>query len=256
MNPATMRRQTGFTLIEAMIAVACMALLLTAVLQVFRQGSQSSLRGMLQVETTLEAQAIIRQVTQDLESLCVEAEDGAADLSTRALTVSGTAPNLTITFLAFPLHGAIDGVVPVASSGQGYTLANRITYTVSGNPTPEKPYLQLSRREHLHPRHPDAGSGGGSTEKVLSQRVHVFQIVPRRFGAANRQLDCFWINLQLVDSLHRATLVPRRLGEQLFGPPPNALIADFFGIAWPRFIRGIETNDGFNLNWYAGVSAP
>ncbi len=255
-----MKRQTaahGFTLVEVMVAICCMCILMLGLMQVFRYGTRSSLRGTLQVETTLEARLILQQLTLDLKHLCVEAESGATGLFDQALKTSGTAPTLEYSFYVYPFEGSTEQVVSRGGSGKSYIPVSRVTYLLQGSPTPTKPYLKLIRREQLHARHPRFGEyPAGIKERTLSERVHVMQILPRTFQVKGYRLSCFWVNLQLVDSLKRGELVPQNLGQQLFGAPKDALIADFFSVVYPEFIREIEHNKGFNLNWFTGIERP
>ena len=56
------RRRQAFTLVEIMIVLICTALLMGPIFLVLRSSTKTSLKGMLRIDTTLEARRVIKQV--------------------------------------------------------------------------------------------------------------------------------------------------------------------------------------------------
>ncbi|HQB82717.1 MAG TPA: prepilin-type N-terminal cleavage/methylation domain-containing protein, partial [Candidatus Rifleibacterium sp.] len=59
------RRRQAFTLVEIMIVLICTALLMGPIFLVLRSSTKTSLKGMLRIDTTLEARRVIKQVYAD-----------------------------------------------------------------------------------------------------------------------------------------------------------------------------------------------
>ena len=62
----------AFTLVEIMIGITCLAVLMGPIYLLMRSGTQTSLKGMKRIETTLEARRVLKQVYADLKMLCFE----------------------------------------------------------------------------------------------------------------------------------------------------------------------------------------
>ena len=56
----------AFTLVELMIAAICLMLILGPVFMMLRSGTNTSLKGMLRIETTLKARNILQQIYHHL----------------------------------------------------------------------------------------------------------------------------------------------------------------------------------------------
>ena len=100
----------GLTLIEVMVALLCFAFLSIPLWQTFRLGSQSSHRGIMQVETTLEARRVIRQVQDDLKHACVAQDAKTLEVSFDQIVGEGWNPR-RFSFLVFPHDGQVEQVI-------------------------------------------------------------------------------------------------------------------------------------------------
>lgn len=252
-------RGRGFTLIEMMLVLLCMFLLLGPIWRILRSGTQMSLKGMLQVETTLEARRIIRQVYTDLKSACIRFDGSQrVDLEFDQVVVkAGDPPAQALSFLAFPSHGSVTDAVPGAPGGVALRRASRITYTLEKSQKPDKPFMRLTRTEAFHPDHPLAKQfPGGKQSRVLSEKVHYFALTPRTYETGGQSLYYFWITLQLADSLQARNLPTNQIGSPMIQRPQGVIIADFFEVVYPEYFNSLIGRNGFNLNWHSGVVGP
>jgi type II secretory pathway pseudopilin PulG len=251
----------GLTLIEIMLVVLCIGILMGPIIQVFRHGTQSSLQGMLQIDTTLEARRVIRQISQDLKNSCfrMDGTEREFNLGT-VLHDSGTPPTSGYTFLSFSQYGQIEDSVPYKSPGAGNAVWRRpseITYRMIAQNTLEKPFFKLMREERFHPDHPMAKKHpGGIFSRVLSDRVNYFHIQPHLFQSANKILPAFIITLQLVDSLKKNTLPIAPTGNQIVNKPRGWLLADFYEVVTPEFLNSMLNRSWFNPNWQTMIGTP
>jgi hypothetical protein len=242
----------ALTLIEIMLVVLCLFILLAPVLSIFRHGTRSSLKGMLHLETTMEARRILKQVTQDLRHSCFKMDGSQIDFSwSTLLQIGGSFPTGTYGMLRFPLVGELDATLPANSLGTAFRRASRITYRVQ--PHPQVPgRRQLVREEQYHPDHPMAAKlNGGRRSEILTHRLNLFDIKPEEVSNGKHGMLLFRVSLQLFDSVQGAAIaVP---GD---GPGPEVVIADFFAVAYSDFYHRLVHRDWFNPNWQTGVVGP
>lgn len=253
-------------MVEMMVVVACMMLLLIPAWKVFHHGTKSSLQGMLQIETTMEARRILKQLNQDLKHSCWEWNDTNAFYSLQdILSTSGSFPNTSYSFAVFPFSGDISGVVPTGSNydpGPQPRLARRVSrviYRLAPSPKIARdgypsnfPMYRLLREETLHPGNPQIGQfPGGVRVQELSERVLMFDILPyiSRDAGGNEQ-QFFWVTLQLVDTVNRSGVVQvitDSTSNRLTQRSRDLVIADFFDVVSPKFFAAYRQTAGPRL---------
>ena len=247
-------RHSGFTLVEVLVVAGLMVLLLGPIFILLRSGSKTALQGMLQVQTTLDARRIIKQVHSDLKLACVPMGGGALSFGfNQILQESGTAPEFSYSFLSFPLHTEIREAVPAPGSGISPRRASRITYKLEKLTDPGKPYLRLSRIETYHP---DVPPGNRTESRILSERVNFFEIRPVELQQSGRNQFYFWVTLQLVDSGGKqATYEPLQRLSATDGMK-DVQIADFFDLVYPEFFHAFWNQEAINRNWHSQIVGP
>jgi hypothetical protein len=202
----------GFTMVELLVVLGCFLLISFPAWQIFRQGTRASAKGMLQIETTLTARNILKQVTTDLKQGCWlwnDQSNGIYQLSD-ILAVTKSASFIYL----FPRLGTPqDCIGPEIPAEQGPMAGkfprrlNEVIYELK--PSSLKldipmPIFQLIRTERFHPDHPQARNYPRKmTQKVLSDRVTTFRIEPYLLADSlpkGPKREFFWITLRLVDS--------------------------------------------------------
>ncbi len=239
------------TLLEAVLVVSLVVLLLGPIYQVFHHGTRASLRGMLHVETSMEAMRVLRQVSDDLRDSCLPMDEQGFTLDfSKMLGTDGVPPLQSYTFLRFPQHGSPDQVMQFARQGKASRRASRITYRLEPLSKAGLKH-RLIRTERFHPEHPLASTyPGGERISILSERVHSFILLPDSARSGNRELHFFWVTLQMVDSLSPAD------EERILQRREQAAIGDYFDVVYPEFFNAFQNRGFFNRNWHTGISAP
>ena len=238
----------GFTLIELLVAVICLALLLLPAFQAFLAGTRTSLTGMLQVETTMEARRVLRQIHADLKASCMPFDDRGIQLALADLLhASVDASGVTYTFHAFPRHVPLDRTLVSEPSGIRPHLANLVTYRLRQK-APGDPRKELIREERPHP-----ASGETPRSTVLSDRVNHFEIRTVDFqGPAPR--SAFFVTLQLVDTIDTGAL--DRLDPASLDKPRGVVLADYCEMVAPTFLTSMLAQEGVNRTWYSELRGP
>lgn len=244
----TIRSPKGFTLIELLVAVICLALLLLSAFQIFLTGTRTSLVGMLQVETTMEARRVLRQIHADLKAACMPFDDGPIEWNLKDLLFSSPdSSGITYRFHAFPRHAPLDKTITIEPSGLRPHLANFITYRLRQK-KPGDPRKELIREERPHP-----ATGQAPRTTVLSDRVNHFEIQIVDFqGIAPR--SAFFVTLQLVDTIDTGAL--NRLDPTSLSKPRGVVLADYSEMVAPTFISSMLAQEGVNRTWYSELRGP
>jgi len=246
----------AFTFVELVMVVACLLALVLPLLQIFRLGTRSSVAGLSRVDTTLEGRRILRQLRTDLELLCFPPPETLQPIRLEdLLRVGGTAASSSFTFLSFPVHGPVTGLVSPAPSGKAPRRANRLTWRLEWHGSGNQTAGRLIREETFHP---DLEAGrsfpGGVRTTVESERVRYFSIRPYAVGLpGEKEQQLFWIYLQLLDAPPGAV-----------APTPSSVIpeiagitcADFFDTVSPDYFRLFWNHPTIRRNWYTGVEGP
>ncbi|MBF0407792.1 MAG: hypothetical protein HQM10_10585 [Candidatus Riflebacteria bacterium] len=272
------RSTSGLTFVELIFAIVCSMILLPAIYSALSSGTRSSLRGMAQVNTTLETKAILKQVCDDLYNSCIEYGSSPVnlDLGATLLKDSATPP---YTFLVFPHHGNLyDSFVSPKSGGQprilkspvqaggvsqsdqtglSERLLSEVTYDLqpvgSGNSFLKK----LVRKEKYHSLYPLAADfPAGTKVEVLSDRVQSFNI--RRethFTIPNSNkgkiIFYFRISIQLVDFPPGTNISTTAINPMNI--PNGVVVSDYFDVVCPKFFNERFNNGYFNSNWNSGA---
>lgn len=256
MSPAMKAFKRGFSLIEMMLVLVCMFLLMGPVFRILRSGTQSSLKGMMQIETTLEARNVLRQVGQDLKSSCFLIDGNQRKFSyTTLLQTSGSLPEVEYSMLTFPHTDTPEDSISSASSGRAWREASQVTYSVKSHPT--RPNMrQLIRIERFRPSHPAYNRyKDGCREFVVSEHVNLFEVTPDVITSSGKTLVTFRLHLQLVDFMPGREVPVPVAGTGLVRPREGA-IADYFDVVYSEFYRSMRSKAKFNPNWQTTVRGP
>jgi prepilin-type N-terminal cleavage/methylation domain-containing protein len=240
-------QKKGFTLVEIMVAVACLALLAGTTFMLLQAGTRSSLQGMLRLETTLEARKIIRLVYADLKLACFPLPYNSVYNFENVMYITGAPPQNMYSFLSFPAHAHLEEVMASPHSGINYRETSFISYRVEPAASATNSLLRLTREETFK---------GQTTRKVLSERVNFFEIKPVMLQPYGRNQYYFLITLQLVDSIDAADLGRVNAGEKLQNDRSNLAVADFFDIVYPEFFHAAWNQPGINPNWHTQIRVP
>lgn len=242
-----MTRKVGFTLVEIIVVSVCLALLGSTALMLIRAGTRSSMQGMLRLETTLEARAIIRQVYADLKLACFPLPYDSVYNFDNVMYISGAPPHNTYSFLSFPTHASMNEIFSSPQAGVNHRETAVINYRVEPGTSPERPFLKLTREETFK---------GQTSSKVLSDRVNFFEIKPVMLQPYGRNQFYFLVTLQIVDSIDAGELKGAAAGNRLDGTRGNQAVADFFDIVYPEFFHAAWNQPGINPNWHTQIRIP
>ena len=247
--------RTAFTLIEMMMVVILTAMIIIPLFQTFHAGMKVSLKGMLKVETTLEARRILKKVQTDLQAVCFPMDGREMTFSPESLVrVTGTAPTTTYAFYAFPAQGPVDALMTDDAGGIVWRNVSEITYSLSLG---TNSMYTLTRSERFHPSHPLASQyPGGIRSQNLSDQVNFFAIVPTPFNTPTKSSLTFRVHLQLVDSVKKGELVQVVQGNSAAQRLRDGVIADFFSVVNPHFFNRLLNRGWFNPNWQTGIRSP
>ena len=250
----------AFTLIELLVGIIISAILIIPVWRIFSTGTQTAMKGILSIETTLEARRIIRLLHGELKNACCELKDDENNLTFNRLYETGGTPlSPVFSFLSFPLHGAIDGDLIAVTSphSRAFRRLSRIRYDLEGARTGSRPFASLRRNERFHPdtvlgkKHPE-----GLTT-ILSDRVNYFEIKPVRCNWQGADAFYFWIHIRLVDVVKPRAHGSENLewGKQL-ERSNNVVMADFYDVVSPDFFMRLWNHPGIRRNWYNTLVGP
>ena len=249
------RASRGTSLLELSLSLLLMGMLLTPILLTFRSSTATSLRGMRQIDLVLEAQRVLRQIHDDLESACTRLP--AQSVQIRFDTLLRTVPSAVhagggYSFLRFPLNVPLTKAISAdVTAGPAPRLANRITYTVEPI-EPGQPGLMLVREEKPHP-----SLGGAPRKAILTRRLNFLRIAPVELrGTKGPAREFFQVTLQLLTTPDGRP--PRvKPGENLLEPLETGLInADFFDVVCPEFYAALNNNPFNGRTWYTTIDGP
>lgn len=254
--------RSGFTLLESLLAILCFMLVALPAFQILRQGVLGSTRGVLQVQTTLEAKIILARVENDLKNACFPMTndpgvESIADVSS-LISRSGRVPQESYSFLCFPSQGTVDQVVSPSHGGKAGARRrySRVTWRLEGQETAEKPFYRLVREERFSAGHPLFGQfPDGTRREVLSGKVGLFVIRPLFLEANGTSHGFFNVWLTLVDRVTTADLKNQRPGGQM-DRASGVVIGEFCAVVYPEFFHAFWNQEGMNRNWHAEIDGP
>ncbi len=251
------RRVQGFTLLEIMLVILCLFLLMGPIFRILRSGTRTSLKGMMQVETTLTARNVLRQVRMDLEHACLAYSGKGFQLDPELLFKTETPlPDCRYSFLVFTHLDSIDSAFMKDNKDCSWRLPSKVTYRVEPHPK-RQGFKRLIRLEKFHPKHPAfARYPSGEMESILSDQVNLFEIRPYLLVDGTAEAHIFRITVQLIDVL------PGREGLELGTVagggkrPLSGAIAEYFDVVRSDFFQTFRQRHGFNVNWQTGIISP
>jgi hypothetical protein len=241
------RKNAAFTLVEIMIVAICLALLMGPIFMVLRSGTQTSLKGMLRIETTLEARRVIKQIRADIKMACFPLPYSSVYNFDDVMSVSGTTPKNTYTFLSYPIHQKLGDVFESQTSDKNYRNVSEIKYIVEDNNDPDKPSLRLVREERF---------AGKTRRAVLTDRVNFFEIKPIMLQPQGKNQFYYLVTLQLMDSVHPKDMKDKTPGSKIVDSQNDVILADFFDVVYPEFFHSIWNQVRVNPNWHTPLRAP
>lgn len=272
----------GLTFVELIFAILCSMLLLPVIWNALSSGTRSSLRGMAQVNTTIETRTILKQICDDLYNSCIEYGSSPVNLDVDT-AIFGDSPTPPYSFFVFPHHGNLydslvspktggnprilekpvqsGGSVQANQTGKAERLLSQITYDFEPVPAHHGILKKLIRKEKFHPCYPLAANyPGGIKVDVLSNHVQSFIIRRETYYSIpnsnqGKIIISFRVFLQLVDVAPGA-----HIPETILNPlniPSGVVVSDYFDVVCPKFFNERFNSGNFNPNWHSGaVNSP
>ncbi len=237
-------RRTGFTLVEIMIAAICLTIILGPIFMILRSGTDTSLKGMMRIETTLKARSILQQVYADLKMACFALPYGSDYTFDILLTKSGTVPNYTYSFMSFPIHQKYNSIFESPTDGINYRIPSQITYRVENGDDQNLNFKKLIREEVFE---------GKTTRTVLSENVNFFEIKEILMEVDGKDQFYYLITLQLIDVLHASDMKNKKSGEKLRENQKDVILADFYDIVYPEYLHALWNDKRLNPNWHTQI---
>lgn len=230
----------AFTLVELMIALICLTLIIGPIFILLRSGTNTSLKGMLRIETTEKARNVLQQVYADLKMACFKLPDEDDYSFSSILKRGGDAPNYIYQFYSFPIHQSYNEIFDSPKEGVNSRIPSLITYRIEGESAPYK----LIREETFK---------GRTTSKVLSENINFFEI--NDIGITTKVDDSkmqfyYQITLQLIDVLHASDYNNKDIGEKLRKNQKDIILADFYDIVYPEYFNALWNDKRLNQNWH------
>lgn len=230
----------AFTLVELMIALTCLTLIIGPIFILLRSGANTSLKGMLRIETTEKARNILQQIYADLKMACFKLPDENDYSFSNILKRNGDAPNYMYQFYSFPIHQSYNEIFESQDEGVNNRIPSLITYKVEGVSAP----YQLIREETFK---------GKTTSKVLSENINFFEIndIGITTKVDNSKMQFYYqITLQLIDVLHASDYDNKKIGEKLRQNQKDVILADFYDIVYPEYFNALWNDKRLNQNWH------
>lgn len=237
----------GFTLVEIMIVAICLAILMGPLFLILRSGTQTSLKGMLRIETTLEARRVIKQIHADLKLACFPLPYNSVYDFGDVMQFSGTPPEVTYEFLSYPIHAEFEDIFTSQTSGKNFRQVAEIKYTIEENSDPDKPSYILVREEKIN---------GKTRKQILSKRVNFFEIKPIMLQPQGKNQFYFLITLQLLDAVHPKDMEGQTTGDKITDQVQGIILADFYDVVYPEFFHSMWNQVRVNPNWHTPLKAP
>lgn len=234
----------AFTLVEIMIGITCLAVLMGPIYLLMRSGTQTSLKGMKRIETTLEARRVLKQVYADLKMLCFAMpEDGIYDFS-YTMDISGTPPKNVYKFRSFPIHQSYDNIFSNQMSGINFRKVSKITYRIEEGKDKNNPFFQLVREETF---------AGKTNKRVLSTHVNFFEIKPILMHAHGKNQFYYLVTLQLIDAMHPTDMEGKTAGDKVDELDKDVILADYYDVVYPEFFHAAWNQSKFGPNWHTSI---
>lgn len=247
MTAAITRRKSGFTLIEIMIVAICLAIVMGPIYMILTAGTQSSLTGMMRIETTLEARRALKQIYADLKMACFPMPYSHMYDFSDVMAISGSPPFDSYHFLSFPIHASVADVMTSPGFGENFREVAEITYKVEADPDPGNPFMLLVREVNFD---------GKTSRRVLSNRVNFFSIKPIPIQPQGRLQFYFAVTLQLIDTLKPHELAAMSSGSKIGDLQQHVILADFFEVVYPEYFHAMWNQIRVQPNWHTPLRGP
>lgn len=241
------RRCSAFTLVEIMIVLICTALLMGPIFLVLRSSTKTSLKGMLRIDTTLEARRVIKQIYADLKMACFPLPYNSIYNFDDVMQAGGTPPHSSYQFHSFPIHQRMRDIFSSQSSGVNFRDVAEVTYRVEDSKDPDNPFMRLVRTESF---------GGKVNTRVLTERINFFEIKPVMMQPYGKNQFYFLVTLQLIDAVHPSEMKGRVAGTKLDDLQKDVILADFFDVVYPEFFHAAWNQTRVNPNWHTQIRNP
>ena len=230
----------AFTLVELMIAMTCLTLIIGPIFVLLRSGANTSLKGMLRIETTEKARNVLQQIYADLKMACFKLPDENDYSFSSILKRKGDAPNYIYQFYSFPIHQSYSEIFENPNEGVNSRIPSLITYKVEG----DSPPYRLIREETFKDK---------TTSKILSENINFFEIndIGITTQVDNSKMQFYYqITLQLIDVLHASDYDNKKIGEKLRQNQKDVILADFYDIVYPEYFNALWNDKRLNQNWH------
>ena len=243
-------KKQAFTLVEIMIVCVCIGILVGPIFMLLRSGSESSLKGLARIDTTLEARKILHQVYADLKMACVPIKKGNTQVHfTDVLTKNNHAPNTEYEFLSFPAHEKYSDIFNEYTNSYNtegiYRKVCKITYAVKGKSN--SPFKTLERTTEF---------ANNKSTKVLSNKISSFNIDKIYVKVDGKAENYFAIYLKLIDTIHGESKENMTIEEFKNKKQSEIIIVDFFDVVYPEYIHSYVDDTAINPNWHPTIKAP
>lgn len=243
-NNSKTYRRNGFTLVEVMIAAICLTIILGPIFMILRSGTDTSLKGMMRIDTTLKARTILQQVYADLKMACFALPYGSDYTFDIIMDKNGLVPNNVYSFMSFPIHQKYNDIFESQTSGINYRIPNHVTYRVENGNEQNLNFKKLIREETFE---------GKTTKTVLSENVNFFEIKEILMEVDGKDQFYYLITLQLIDVLHSNDMKDKKSGEKLRENQKDVILADFYDIVYPEYFNAAWNDKRLNPNWHTQI---
>jgi prepilin-type N-terminal cleavage/methylation domain-containing protein len=221
----------GLTLIEVMMVVIIGSLLFIPLILMFQSSSKTSLRGMVQVDTMLEARRVLQQVKLDLQNACYRIDE-SSDAIGDEISIRTSGQETIFEFFLFPKHGDIDVVCQKNQNDLVDISLSKVSYSLQNNVSDS--FCTLKRTEIFGKKNPLNEKYPQGMTHELSKRVNFFHIDPRFLAAPYDDTPYFHVSLQIAENYQKSAKSP---AHTTYGPwlerHRSLVIADFFDVVFP-----------------------
>lgn len=231
----------GFTLVEIMIAATCLTIIMGPLFLLLRSGADSSLKGMMRIETTLKARRLLQRVYADLKMACIPLPYGSAYSFYSILKKEGVTPDVGYQLYSYPIHQSYSDIFSNPNASINYRKPILVTYRVENGDDPDLPFKKLIREEKFN---------GQTKKEVLTDNLNFFEIKEIMLSLDGKDQYYYLITLQLIDVLHSQDMTGKEAGDKLRKNQKDVILADFYDIVYPEFFHAIWNDKKLNPNWH------
>lgn len=247
-DKSLVKKRKAFTLVEIMIVSMCLAIIIYPIFMLLRSGQDSSLKGMMRIETTMKARVALQRVYADLKMACKPISAKGEEYSfTDILKKDGGFPNITYTFDTFPIHKKYSeifrnvNVQDFDNDGINYRLLSTVSYKVEEGNNPNLPFKKLIRRETFDNK---------TTEQIITDKLNYFEIKEIDLAIGDKHRYYYLITLQLIEVLHDKDIKDKKSDEKLRENQKDVILADFYDLVYPEYFNALWNNQKENGNWH------